>query len=505
MSFAVAADAYDKFMGRYSVPLAPPFADFAGITDGEKVLDVGCGPGALTAELADRLGASAVTAADPSESFVDALRERHPDVTALQASAEDLPFPNDTFDATLAQLVVHFMNEPVAGLGEMGRVTRSGGVVAASVWDHGGGQGPLSIYWQAARELDPGVSDESQLAGANEGDLTELFEAAGLHEIEEVPLMVRVEHESFEEWWEPYTLGVGPAGAYVAGLDDERREQLRARCAELVQGTVRARIASLVGSRTGLAFLGRDALLRERSLDARVDLVSQRLHARRNVVDARGRLVWRGPRGVRTPELLLELAQDLLLNRPESRSPKSLPGSGGVLGAGGSAGPGTAASAVSVVGRGLETLDRDLEDALGLVDAAQMPLPQREHGDSVRQAGTEQRTGGLGQEDLPAAPDGADARGTHDVETDVPLLVHRRLAGVEPDPHSNRRLSPARSRPRDHAAPRPQPPPRLGRAKRRRRTRHPGCPSRCRPKQRRRRGRSAGARSRARRTRHRGA
>ena len=235
MSFAVAADAYDKFMGRYSVPLAPPFADFAGITDGQKVLDVGCGPGALTAELADRLGASAVTAADPSESFVDALRERHPDVTALRASAEDLPFPNDTFDATLAQLVVHFMNEPVAGLGEMARVTRSGGVVAASVWDHGGGQGPLSIYWQAARELDPSVSDESQLAGANEGDLTELFEAAGLHEIEEVPLMVRVEHESFEEWWEPYTLGVGPAGAYVAGLDDERREQLRTRCAELVQ------------------------------------------------------------------------------------------------------------------------------------------------------------------------------------------------------------------------------------------------------------------------------
>jgi SAM-dependent methyltransferase len=234
VSFAVAADAYDKFMGRYSVPLAPLFANFAGIAARQTVLDVGCGPGALTAELAERVGSSSVTAIDPSESFVAALRERHPDVTALRASAEELPFPDDAFDAALAQLVVHFMSDPVAGLREMSRVTRDGGVVAASVWDHGGDQGPLSIYWQAARELDPAVNDESQLAGANEGDLTELFEAAGLHEIEELPLVVRVEHESFEDWWKPYTLGVGPAGAYVAGLDEERREQLRARCEELL-------------------------------------------------------------------------------------------------------------------------------------------------------------------------------------------------------------------------------------------------------------------------------
>jgi SAM-dependent methyltransferase len=234
VSFAVAADAYDKFMGRYSVPLAPLFADFARIAKGQQVLDVGCGPGALTAELAERLGSASVTAVDPSESFVAALRERHPDVTALQASAEALPFPEDSFDAALAQLVVHFMSDPVAGLHEMARVTRSGGVVAASVWDHGGDQGPLSVYWQAARELDPAVNDESRLAGANEGDLTELFEVAGLREIEEVPLAVRVEHESFEDWWEPYTLGVGPAGAYVAGLDEEGREQLRARCEELL-------------------------------------------------------------------------------------------------------------------------------------------------------------------------------------------------------------------------------------------------------------------------------
>jgi SAM-dependent methyltransferase len=230
MIFAVAADAYDRFMGRYSSPLAPLFADFAGVSGEQTVLDVGCGPGALTEELVARVGAPAVTAVDPSEQFVAAIEERHPDVTVRRAPAEELPFEDASFDAALAQLVVHFMRDPVAGLREMARVTHGGGVVAASVWDHGGGHGPLSVYWDAVRALDPGARDESALAGARKGNLTALFEQAGLREVEETALTVSVEHPSFEEWWEPYTLGVGPAGAYVAGLDPERQEDLRERC-----------------------------------------------------------------------------------------------------------------------------------------------------------------------------------------------------------------------------------------------------------------------------------
>jgi SAM-dependent methyltransferase len=232
VTFTVAADAYDRFMGRYSVPLAPQFADLAGVVPGQRVLDVGCGPGALTAELVRRLGPDAVAAVDPSEPFVQAARERHPGVEVERASAEDLPFPDQSFDAALAQLVVHFMADPVAGLREMTRVTREEGVVAACVWDHAGGQGPLSAYWDAARELDPDVEGESKLAGAREGHLTELFEVAGLREIEETHLEVSVEHPTFEDWWDPFTLGVGPAGAYVARLDPERRAQLRERCRE---------------------------------------------------------------------------------------------------------------------------------------------------------------------------------------------------------------------------------------------------------------------------------
>ena len=138
MSFEVAAEAYDRFMGRYSVQLAPQLADFAGIAAGQRVLDVGCGPGALTGELVQRLGAEAVTAVDPSEPFVAAAKARHPGVEVQRASAESLPFDDGAFDAALAQLVVHFMADPVAGLREMARVTRPGGVVAACVWDHAG-------------------------------------------------------------------------------------------------------------------------------------------------------------------------------------------------------------------------------------------------------------------------------------------------------------------------------------------------------------------------------
>ena len=232
MSFEVAADAYDRFMGRYSVPLAPSFADFAGVVAGQRAIDVGCGPGALTTELVGRVGTDAVTAVDPSEPFVAAARERHPGVTVERASAEQLPFEDDGFDTALAQLVVHFMADPVGGLREMARVTREQGVVAASVWDHGGGRGPLSPYWSAVHEIDPNVADESKLAGAREGHLTELFAAAGLREIEEKPLEVHAQHPTFEDWWEPFELGVGPAGAYVAGLDPESRAELRERCRE---------------------------------------------------------------------------------------------------------------------------------------------------------------------------------------------------------------------------------------------------------------------------------
>src|SRR5947209_12812849 len=187
-------------MGRYSRPLAPQLANFALIAAGQRVLDVGCGPGALTAELVRRLGPDAVAAIDPSESFVAAARQRQPGVNVQRAAAERLPFGDRAFDAALAQLVVHFMAEPVVGLREMARVTREHGVVAACVWDHAGGQGPLGVFWKAALELDPETEDESQLAGARGGHLAQLFREAGLREVGERGLSVAVEDPSYGEW-----------------------------------------------------------------------------------------------------------------------------------------------------------------------------------------------------------------------------------------------------------------------------------------------------------------
>ena len=234
MSFDVAADAYARFMGRYSEPLAVEFAEALAIREGSTAIDVGCGPGALTAELVRRLGTDAVAAVDPSESFVEAARERLPGVDIRLASAEALPFDSDSVDLAVAQLVVHFMSDPVQGLAEMARVAKRGGRVAANVWDHAGEKGPLAVFWRAARDLDPGVRDESGLAGAREGHLAELFQTVGLHDIEAFPLTVRAGYADFETWWTTFTLGVGPAGEYVTGLDESRRETLHRHCAQLL-------------------------------------------------------------------------------------------------------------------------------------------------------------------------------------------------------------------------------------------------------------------------------
>jgi SAM-dependent methyltransferase len=234
VSFNVTADAYTRFMGQYSEPLAAEFVAMLDVQAGDRALDVGCGPGALTQQLVRRLGSAYVCAVDPSESFVRALHSRIPEVNVRSAAAEDLPFADDQFDCAVAQLVVHFMTDPVAGLTEMARVTRPGGTVAACVWDHSGGAGPLSDFWRAVNSLDPGAIDESGLAGAREGHLAELFGLAGLAAVESSVLTVRVSFTSFDQWWEPFTLGVGPAGNYVARLDTRRRSELAERCAQLL-------------------------------------------------------------------------------------------------------------------------------------------------------------------------------------------------------------------------------------------------------------------------------
>src|SRR5262245_623044 len=232
--FQVAAESYDRFMGRYSAQLTAQMADLAGVVGGQRVLDVGAGTGVLTRELVARTGADRVAAVDPSEPFVGALRERLPAVDVRLGTAEELPFRDGEFDAALAQLVVHFMSDPARGISEMARVTRDGGAVVACVWDHAGQRTPIAPFWQAVRDVDASIEDEDQLAGGREGHLVELFEAAGLRDVQGSELPVRGEHATFDEWWEPFTLGVGPSGQAYQTLPAEEQEAVEARARELL-------------------------------------------------------------------------------------------------------------------------------------------------------------------------------------------------------------------------------------------------------------------------------
>lgn len=228
-TFGVAGSAYDGFMGRYSRLLAVPFADAAGVRAGQTAVDVGCGPGALTAVLVDRLGAGNVVACDPSPGFVADCGARHVGVRVEQGPAEAIPFESARFDHSMAQLVLHFVSEPDRAAQEMMRVVRPGGTVSACVWDFEDGMEMLRAYWDAALELDPGAPDEARtLRFGRPGEIADLFARAGLEDVEESTLEVASTYGSYDELWGGFEAGVGPAGAHCCSLDDADRLRLRA-------------------------------------------------------------------------------------------------------------------------------------------------------------------------------------------------------------------------------------------------------------------------------------
>jgi SAM-dependent methyltransferase len=228
----VAVDAYDRFVGRYSRELAGRLVDFAGLERGMRALDVGCGPGALTRVLAERLGGENVAAVEPSAPFAAACRERNPGVEVEIAFAEELPFGDDVFDAALSQLAFNFLADAETGVREMARVTRPGGAVAACVWDFDGGMTLLTRFWAAAAEVVPEGSRADDERGAarwcREGELEGLFRAAGvLHDVRGAQLVVSAGYENFDDLWWPFPQGIGPAGAFAASLDDATQAKVR--------------------------------------------------------------------------------------------------------------------------------------------------------------------------------------------------------------------------------------------------------------------------------------
>lgn len=229
-SFQASGDAYDTYMGRYSRQLAPVFADLVGIAAGQRVADVGCGPGALTGVLVQRLGIDSVAACDPSPSFVADCAARHPGLDVRTERAEDLPFGDDQFDAAMAQLVIHFVSDAPRAAAEMRRVVRPGGVVAACTWDSGDdGMDLLRHFWAAAVRVDPTAPTETgALRFGRPGELTELFAGAGLVDITETTIRVSSTYSSFDDLWSTYLLGIGPAGQWCTAQPQERRDRVRA-------------------------------------------------------------------------------------------------------------------------------------------------------------------------------------------------------------------------------------------------------------------------------------
>lgn len=233
-SFSVpgVVELYDRYIGRYGPQLAQRLIAAADVRPGMTVVDVGCGPGALTSALVDVVGAGRVLAVEPSEPFAAACRARHPGVDVQQARAESMPIPDAAADRVLSQLVVNFLEDPRQGLAEMRRVAVPGGIVAAVVWDYADRMTLLRAFWDAAVETDASGRAERLDEGVtmrvcNPRGLQELWEGEGLEDVAVEPVEAAGRWSSFDELWGPIEGGVGPSGAWAAALDPRGREALR--------------------------------------------------------------------------------------------------------------------------------------------------------------------------------------------------------------------------------------------------------------------------------------
>jgi SAM-dependent methyltransferase len=244
------SDGYERFMGRWSRLLAPMFVSFAGVTEGDRVLDVGSGTGALAAA-AQAIQSVLVTGVEPAPAYVRYARE-HEDGRFEVGDALALPFADDAFDRTLSMLVLNFVPDPVAALQEMMRVTRAGGVVAAAVWDYGDGMQMLRTFWDAAVTLDPDAAprDERHMPLCTRGALSQLWRTQGLQHVDEQPLTIEMGFASFDDYWQPFLCGQGPAGVYVSSLSESGRCALESNLRSGVNLSQRARAWAVRGGLT---------------------------------------------------------------------------------------------------------------------------------------------------------------------------------------------------------------------------------------------------------------
>ena len=226
------AEAYERFMGRWSRLVAPQLVDFTDLPDRGRMLDVGSGTGSLAFAIADRMRQVRVLGIDPSKEYVAYAGSRNPfsDRAGFEVGdAQQLRYPDASFDAALSLLVFNFIPDPKKALLELRRVTRPGGRISAAVWDYGAGMRMLRTFWDAAVQLDPGAEelDEKHMPLCRAGELLFLWRQGGLENVREQSIDIEMKFESFADYWDPFLLGQGPAGSYVRRLDRASLHALR--------------------------------------------------------------------------------------------------------------------------------------------------------------------------------------------------------------------------------------------------------------------------------------
>jgi SAM-dependent methyltransferase len=227
------ADQYELLMGRWSRRLAPKFLAFSGIADGEEVVDVGCGTGSLTFAIPEAANVKRIDGIDFSAVYAEraAALNKDPRIVISQGDACDMPFADKTYDRALSLLVLHHIPDAPKAISEMCRVVRPGGVVAACVWDTYGGFPLFRMFWDTVAAVDP-TAEKARNGGyfrplAQAGELTEAFEAAGLEDVSEDTLLIRLDFQNFEDFWTPIAAGEGPHGAYLMAHARDQQQRLK--------------------------------------------------------------------------------------------------------------------------------------------------------------------------------------------------------------------------------------------------------------------------------------